>query len=56
MSDGKVRVGPFTFEFLPDGDDQCVGQVDLGAESGYWARTETGVPRSEWEAFVEAAR
>lgn len=50
----SVTVGPFSFEFLPDGDDPGTGCVRFWTASGYLTQTPPGVSRVEFEAFVAA--
>lgn len=53
MAAEEVRVGPFRFEFQPDGDDDGVGAVLLHTSSA-WSKTPFQVPRAEWEEFAGA--
>jgi hypothetical protein len=49
----SVKVGPFLFEFLADGDDPRpgTGAVRLSTDSGYFTTTSVGVSRDEWKRF-----
>jgi hypothetical protein len=51
----NVRIGPFAFTFLSDGDDPGTGIVLLETDAGYRSATNVGVSRVEWDAFVTVA-
>ena len=56
MESDKVKVGPFSFSFFPDGDDPGVGAVQIEAGDYPFAPsaiTSFTVDRMDWDAFVK---
>lgn len=44
------RIGPFRFQYLPDGDDPGVGLLRIELDG---AEAELGCSREQWDEFVE---
>lgn len=46
------RIGPFLFQWLPDGDDQGVGLARISLDGD---QVELQCGRDEWDEFAEEA-
>ena len=53
VGDRTTRVGPFLFTWQPDPEDPGTGSLRVDTDSGYWAGTQLGVTRDEWDEFLK---
>lgn len=59
-SSASLVIGPWTFEWVPDGDDLGVGNLTVRSSWGnpgfpLVQTTQDDVQRGEWDAFVRGA-